>query len=48
MIKFDHSVLFRNLIMANMTLAMALPFFSSVNAAILIINGGFMLGQLGH
>ena len=34
--------------MANMTLAGVIPFFEPVNAGILLINGGYMLGLLGH
>ena len=40
--------MFRNLVMVNMTFAMGLPFTESINAGILLVNGGYMLGQLGH
>jgi hypothetical protein len=34
--------------MANFTIAGAIPFYEVVNAAILLLNGGFLLSQLGQ
>jgi hypothetical protein len=34
--------------MANMTMAALIPFWPAFNCALVLLNGGFIISQLGH
>lgn len=44
---FQNSENFERLVLINMMVAGGIPFFGTVNAALLLINGGFILSQYG-